>query len=258
MLEQSTAAIPEPDLTAVDIARLEDMADAARWVLEAYRVLQKSETNLVAELLRGSDNFYQWDHYPENDAFDPESHAQYYYHAHPPEDRGEDWIEEHGHFHTFLRPKGMPEAVSPALVPDLKLPEGDNAALSHLVAISMNKAGFPARFFTVNRWVTGEVWYTAEDVIAMLDGFEMDMALPSWPVNIWLTSLFRLYRPTFEALLHARDTTVAEWTPEKKGVQVLDDQDLEVTSFIDIAVDEHIAALDAALAASGSAVRVAG
>ena len=247
-----------PDLKTVDTVRLEDMADAAKWVLEAYRVLQKSSTNVVAELLRGSEEFYQWDHYPEDDVFDWESNAQYYYHAHPPEDRKGKWIEEHGHFHTFMRPKGMPEGIIPAPVPDYVAPEGDNAALSHLVAISMNKAGFPARLFTVNRWVTGEIWYEADDVIRMLDGFEIDMALPSWPVNIWITSFFRLYRPTIETLIQARDEAVAGWTPKKKGKSVYDDSKLEITSFTDVAVDQHIEAIDAALAAHGSQVRVAG
>ena len=251
------APISQPDLNAVETARLEDMADAAQWVLEAYRVLQKSTTNIVAELLRGSEGFFQWDHYPEDDVFDRDSNAQYYYHAHPPGDRKGEWIEEHGHFHTFMRPKGMPEGVTPAPLPDFQPPEGDNAALSHLVAISMNKAGFPARLFTVNRWVTGEIWYQADDVIQMLDGFEIDMALPSWPVNIWITSFFRLYRPTIEALILARDDAVAGWVPKKQGKSVFDDSKLEITSFADVVVDHHIEALDAALAAHGSSVRVA-
>ncbi len=247
-----------PPLTDLDTSRLEDMADAAPWVLEAYRVLEKSSTNVVAELLKGSEDFFQWDHYPENDVFDWESNAQYYYHAHAPEDRKDTWIDEHGHFHTFMRPKGMPEGIEPAPVPDFEPLEGDNAELSHLVAISMNKAGFPARLFTVNRWVTGETWYAADDVIRMLDGFEIDMALPSWPVNIWITNFFRLYRPTIEALLLARDAAVAEWTPRKKGKSVFTDSKLEITSFADVAVDQHILAIDAALAAHGSQVRIAG
>ena len=250
--------IPAFDLASLDTSRLEDMADAAQWVLEAYRVLQKSGTNVVAEILRGSEEFYQWDHYPENDVLDWESNAQYYYHAHSPEDREGEWIEEHGHFHTFMRPKGMPEGVAPAPLPDYEPPEGDNAALSHLVAISMNKAGFPTRLFTVNRWVTGETWYVAEDVIRMLDGFEIDLALPSWPVNIWITNFFRLFRPTIEALLRARDDAVAGWTPKKKSKSVQADEKLEITSFSDIAVDRHIAALDDALAAHGSRISVAG
>lgn len=250
--------VPAPDLRSLDTARLEDMADAAQWVMEAYRVLQKSGTNVVAEVLRDADDFYQWDHYPENDVFDWESNAQYYYHAHSPEDRKGEWIEEHGHFHTFMRPQGMPEGVTPAPLPDDKAPEGDNAALSHIVAISMNKAGFPARLFTVNRWVTGETWYVAEDVVRMLDGFEIDLALPSWPVNVWITHFFRLYRPTIEALLRARDETVDNWTLSRKAKSVFDDQKLEITSFADVAVEQQIVTLDDALAAHGSQVRVVG
>lgn len=253
---QPHAPISEPDLTRESVSRLEDMADAAQWVIEAYRVLNKSKTNIVAEILRGTDTFYQWDHYPENDVYDWESHAQYYYHAHSPEDREGDWIDEHGHFHTFLRPKGMPEGVTPADVPDAEAPDGDNDALSHLIAISMNKAGFPARFFTVNRWVTGETWYHADDVIRMLERFEIDLALPSWPVNVWITNVFRLYRPTFEALIKARDATITAAARNAGEGNVYDDQGLEITSFADVAVDQQISALNDALATHGSTVRV--
>ncbi|HSR70967.1 MAG TPA: hypothetical protein VLL72_01180, partial [Kiloniellales bacterium] len=81
------------------------MAEAGRAVVEAHRVLARTGDNVVGELLRDHDTFYEWDHYPPGDVYDRESHAQYYYHAHPPEQR---FPGEHGHFHTFLRPKGMP------------------------------------------------------------------------------------------------------------------------------------------------------
>ena len=31
-----------------------------------------------------------------------------------------------------------------------------NDKLSHLIAISMNQAGFPTRLFTTNRWITAD------------------------------------------------------------------------------------------------------
>jgi hypothetical protein len=70
---------------------------AGEEALECRRVLAKAGLNLVGEVLRGQGTFYQFNHYPEGDVYDRDSHAQYYYHAH----RGVEG--EHGHFHTFLR-----------------------------------------------------------------------------------------------------------------------------------------------------------
>ena len=104
----------------------------------------------------------------------------------------------------------MPSGISPAPLPDYAPPGDANDALSHLVAISMDKYGLPIKLFTTNRWVTGETWYRAPDVVAMLDRFEMDLAQPSWPVNRWLTAMVRLFRPQIASLLDERDRTLAE------------------------------------------------
>ena len=224
------------ELSGLPRERLEQMSEAGDQVLECFRVLAKSKSNVVAEVLSGQGEFYEWDHYPKGDVYDWETHGQYYYHAHPAGLRGD----EHGHFHTFLRPKGMPEGVRPADLPDYQPPPGDNDALSHLIAFSMDRAGFPVRLFTTNRWVTGEIWYAAADVSAMLDRFNMDLSYPSWPVNIWITAMTRLFRPEIEDLLHQRDRAVADWQAGKPGVNVYEDRDLEVTSVIEISVDDQI------------------
>ena len=44
--------------------QLQTMANAGMQVLECYRVLQKSYSNVVAEVLRGQGEFYELDHYP--------------------------------------------------------------------------------------------------------------------------------------------------------------------------------------------------
>ena len=51
--------------------RLTSMAAAGERILECYRVLQKSDTNVVAEVLRGQVTFYDYDHYPAGDVHDP-------------------------------------------------------------------------------------------------------------------------------------------------------------------------------------------
>lgn len=60
----------------------EDLADAAAEVVDCMRVLEKSGSNLVLEALAGHD-FVELEHYPPGDVRDPETHSQFYFHAHP-------------------------------------------------------------------------------------------------------------------------------------------------------------------------------
>ena len=224
-------------LSGLSAEQLNVMQAAAEEVIAVHRVLEKTGDNVVGELLRGNGTFYEWDHYPKGDVYDAETHAQYYYHAHPPEERFEG---EHGHFHTFLRPKGMPLGVRPAPVPKAEPPaESDNDALSHLIAIAMDAKGFPIRLFTVNRWVTGETWYVAQDVISMLDCFEIRHARPSWPANRWITAMLRLFRPQVEQLIRERDTCVVEWQRKHAPKDVYEERKLEVTSYVDIDIERQ-------------------
>lgn len=231
------------DIDSLPLGELQAMVEAAREVTNCQRVLAKTGDNVVGELLRGHGIFYEWRHYPPGDVYDPEFHAQYYYHAHPEDER---YPGEHGHFHTFLRPLGMPEGVRPAPLADFRPPEDENDALSHLVGISMDRAGLPIRLFTTNRWVTGETWYRAADVVRMLDAFVIDHARPSWPVNRWLTALMRLFRPQIVALIHARDAEIARWQARYPGENVFEMRSLEVTSEMTISVEEQIARVELA------------
>jgi len=226
---------------------LERMAEAGAEVRNCMRVLAKSNENIVAELLRDSSTFYEWDHYPQGDVYDPESHSQYYYHAHAEGERPG----EHGHFHTFLRAPGMPKGVRPLDHPGNRKPERPADALSHLIGIGMDYYGAPVSLFATNRWVTDEVWYKATDVIRMLDRFEIDLARPSWLVNRWITALVRLFHPQIEALLEARDARIAEHEKAHPRRNVFDDRQLEVAAEIKISVDKQIAAVEAALKKSG-------
>ena len=235
------------NLNTLSKERLQAMSEAGQRVLECYRVLQKTNHNVVGELLDTAEDIFEWDHYPDGDVYDHETHAQYYYHAHPPGERTEKFGEENGHFHTFLRPRGMPKKIKPVPLPDYEEPESDNDDLTHFVGISMNAAGYPVRIFTTNRWVTGEAWYKAEDVIELLDSFDMDMAWPSWPVNIWVTNLIQLFYPTIVDLLRERDKAVTDWEVRHPGINAYDDRDLELTSVKGISVEDQIKAVDAAL-----------
>ena len=231
------------DFGALPKGELETMLAAGERVLECARVLDNTADNVVGELLRDTGTFFEWNHYPEGDVFDPRSNAQYYYHAHPKDQRPG----EHGHFHTFLRPRGMPPGIEPAPLPDYEAPEGENDALSHLIAVSCDKQGEPIKLFTTNRWVTGEVWYKAEDVIRMLNYFQIDHVRPSWAVNIWITSILILFRPQIRDLVRARDRLVETWAADHKGENVFEDRNLEVTTELAISTQDQIAAVRDAL-----------
>src|SRR3546814_463404 len=161
---------------------------------------------------------------------------------------------EHGHCHTFVRPKGMPPGVRPAPLPGFAAPADPNDALSHLVAIAMTPGGLPFRLFTVIRWVTGEVWYRADDVIRLLDVFKIDHAQPSWPVNRWISAMVVLFKPQIAELLRGRDARVAAWQDQNPGADVFEDRDLEVTSYLDISVEAQVRAVANALLARQQAL----
>ena len=157
------------DFSLLSSGDLSRMATAAEEALEIAGLLAKTGDNVVGELIKNAGTFYEWNHYPDGDVYDAETGSQFYYHAHPANLR----TGEHGHFHTFLRPAGMPAGIAPARVPDLVPPKEPNDALCHLIGISMDDLGAPICLFTVNRWVTGEYWYDGADILRMLDRFEI-------------------------------------------------------------------------------------
>lgn len=220
---------------------LERMADAGAQIIECYRVLQKGGLNVVGEVLKGQGEFFEMEHYPKNDVFDGESHSQYYYHAHRA------GASEHGHFHTFLRQPGMPAGMSSVPYHGAECWPLGKDALSHLIAISMDAYGFPIGLFAINRWVTAEAWYKADDVITMLDYFRIDHAHPSWPINIWISAMLVLFRPQIEALIRQRDQVVADWSDAHPGVDVYEDRQLEITGYTTINVEQQIRRIVAAI-----------
>jgi hypothetical protein len=221
------------------------MREAGREVLEWRRILAKTGDNVVGLVLRHEGPFYTLDHYPKGDVFDPESHAQWYYHAHDKEERPG----EHGHFHAFMRGGGMPPGVEPAPLPDFEPKGVADDLVCHLVAVSMDRSGCPVGLFTTNRWVTGETWYAARDVAAMLDRFDMKVDKPSWSVNRWLTGLLRLFRPQIEDLLQQRDVRIRQWQAAHPEANAYEDRRLEVTSQLPIEVEAQVRALEQRLEA---------
>ena len=228
-----------PPLASLSRSRQRAMLEAGLEVLECRRVLEKGGLNLVGEVLRGRGEFFEFSHYPEDDVYDRDTRSQYYYHAH----RG-GMAGEHGHFHTFIRD---PESIA-GMRPVAAAPESED--ISHLIAVAMDPYGWPIGLFATNRWVTGERWFEADDVIALVKRFRIDHAHPSWPVNRWLTAMFVLFGPHIEALLRHRDEVVADWAQNCRLEDVFEDRDLEMTGYLSISVDDLVRDLQAAVGSS--------
>jgi hypothetical protein len=215
-------------------------------------------TEMVAEMV-------DWRHYPEGEVYDPDSHAQYFYHRHPgPSRRSPAQPAEHGHFHLFLRGEGVPAGITPLVSPELAVANapaprqsaplklGRSDEVCHLVALALDTRGEPLRLFTTNRWVTGETWYRADDVIRMLDRFRLRGDGPSALLDRWLGALVRLFLPEIAALLRARDQAILEQRWRWRG-NVLEDPRLEITSSIEVDVDARLAGVEESTGPSAAA-----
>jgi hypothetical protein len=242
--EAAARAEDHPSIDDLPRESLQAMLEAGREVLEWRRILNKTGANVVGKVLEHEGSFYILDHYPKGDVFDPESHSQWYYHAHDKKERPG----EHGHFHTFMRGGGMPEGIEPAPLPDFTPKDEPHDLVCHLIAISMDRSGWPVGLFTTNRWVTGETWYAAHDVSPMVDRFDMKVDKPSWSVNRWLTGMMVLFRPQIEVLLQERDERVRTYRRDHPDVNVYEDRKLEVTSQMPISVEGQVERLEQRLA----------
>jgi len=245
-------------------------AEAAATLRECRAALAARGSTVIREMSRAGAadiiaDIVDWRHYPEGEVYDPASHAQYFYHRHPaPARKRPAQPAEHGHFHLFLRGEGMPAGITPLLMPELAVANapaprqsaplklGRSDEVCHLVALAVDGKGEPLRLFTTNRWVTGETWYRADDVIRMLDRFRVRGERPSALLNRWIGALVRLFQPEIATLLRDRDQAILEQRWRWRG-NVLEDPRLEITSSLDIDLDARLAAIDASAAPSAAA-----
>jgi hypothetical protein len=228
------------------------MLAAAAVVAACRKTLAAKGSDILDEVAAGEQAFADWRHYPAGEVYDQNSHAQYFYHAHPAVGRP---AREHGHFHTFLRAEGMPLGITPLVLPEsavadavrpppqaAPLKHGGRDEVSHLVAIALDHRGEPIRLFTTNRWVTGETWYRAEDVTRMLERFTIGEAGQSAVLNRWISAILALFRPQILGLLRTRDETVMAWR-RRRRTNVFEDTRLEITSSIEVDLGAQLAFL---------------
>lgn len=207
-----------------------------------------------------SGDIADWQHYPAGESYDPLTHLQYFFHRHAaaagssPDERAES-----GHFHVFLRGEGMPPGVAPLVLAETAVanaPSAQSAPLKrggrdevcHLVAIAVDGHGEPIRLFTTNRWVTGETWYRADDVIAMLGRVRVGPGQASL-LDRWIVAAVRSFTPEIAVLLRRRDKAINEWRWRWSRGNAFEDPRLEITSSCDIDVGARLAAAEARAAA---------
>jgi hypothetical protein len=135
--------------------------------------------------------------------------AMAYYHIHSADNRP---AEEHGHFHIFLQ-----DAVG---------------QWCHLAALSVDAYGQPLQWFTVNHWVTGEVWAQRQVLLQKLSGLKNDPRLNM--VEQWLLALLRFYEEDIARLLEQRDNRLAVLGADHKHRDIMQDRNIYTLSSLDI------------------------
>lgn len=213
------------------------MLGYATQVLEAQQQMSTSKgKNILHYTLNKKRRHQQMVHYPKGDRIDRTTGAQFFYHCH----RENFESAEHGHFHCFLRYKHIPKSIKPAPLADWDL-YFDNP-MTHLVAIAMNQFGQPIRLFTVNRWVTSEVWYEAEHVTRFIKRFKMTVADdPYWQIlDQWVEGMLKLFSPQIAWLQQQRDKKIEIHRTLNASANPYLDYELEELSEIPIDLKQQI------------------
>ena len=176
------------------------------------------------------------DHYPKGDRIDRQTGAQYFYHCH----RENTELEEHGHFHCFMRYKHIPKRIKPTPLNDWK--KNLDNPMTHLVAISMDRFGHPIRLFTVNRWITSEIWYDAEHLPNFIKRYKMTLTDdPYWQIlDQWIEAMLNLFSPQIIWLQNKRDAVMKHHQLMKPDHNIYEDNTIEELSEISIDLKNQI------------------
>jgi hypothetical protein len=239
------------------VNRREREIAAAATIVECRTSLGVRGGDIVGEAIgRPLAEIVDWQHYPDGEVYDPVTHVQDVYHRHPAALSNREAAETGGHFHVFLRGDGIPAGVSPMLFADAAvggqvepqsapLRRGRRAELCHLVAIVIGRAGEPTGLFTTNRWVTGETWYRADDVIGLIDRIRFGRTGTASLLDRWVEATICLFAPEIATLLRARDKALLDWRWRWPRRNAFEDPRLEITSSCAIDLDARLAAVDA-------------
>lgn len=151
----------------------------------------------AVSLALGDDAACEWQQYSGIHRSEAMRTPRFFYHCHPQAQTPQG---EHGHFHVFVD-----SAVDR---------RGKPAAYSHLVGIAVDGRGLPLRLFTTNRWVTGEHWRAADELLRLHRRRPPLQAQNSFlQLWEWIDALLQLFVPQMKALLLRRDLRTSAWSP---------------------------------------------
>jgi len=235
---------PEIDFSALPRERLLAMQAGADEMIAVLEHAAAQQKHVLIDVLNATapDAFTEWQHYPPGDVHDREKGALWFYHAHSEDEASRPW-KEHGHFHLFVYSEHVDPDVKPIALPPE--PDWERGGLCHLVAISFDQAGTPIRVFTTNRWVAMEWQYPAEEVIRLLDHFDLDNAEFAL-TSRWLMAALKLFRPQIEWSLRERDKAIDKLRKrDPEGFS--EDTSIEVLSSFPFDLGGQIDAIETAL-----------
>lgn len=208
-------------------------SSAATALIQATMALAAAGTPLMLRVVPRDAPFVVWDHYPPDDAVDSRSGSRWFYHAHPPEERGDG---EHGHFHLFFDRNVFEDAGCKPLAAPLD-GVSSGADVVHVIAIAIDLDGLPTRLFTVNRWVTDEWMHPAADILKLLPDFDLSAATGDSMLNTWLTAAVGFFRPEITRVLLARDMEIRKLSGDPR---LFEDRSLEILSGTAIDINQAV------------------
>ncbi|MFZ4077063.1 MAG: DUF6969 family protein [Legionellaceae bacterium] len=229
---------PTFEYPALTRSRRAKLLNYAQKALKAQQAMLTPEgKNILHYTLRDQELHSSMLHYPKGDRIDHSTGAQYFYHCH----REDMTSTEHGHFHCFFRYPHIPNYIKPTPLPDWD--KYIDNPMTHLVAIGMNQLGEPIRLFSVNRWITSEVWYDAKHTNTFINRFKMTLTDdPYWNVlDQWVEAMLHLFSPQIAwlnqrrddaILLHKKKITAAESVYEDESIEELSDISINLTQQI--------------------------
>jgi len=187
---------------------------------------------LMSRILPAADVAEVWQHYPPDDVVNGAAGSRFFYHCHPPAERG---TGEHGHFHLFLAKSAMPTSAIPMIAPPATTSDEPRADVVHIGALAISTDGLPLWWFTTNRWVTDEWLYPAAAVIGQLERFDLRGPDGDPLVNDWLTAMVGLCRDDLADLLTQRDAALkaADLTGENRSVEITSSKPISLERLFD-------------------------
>ena len=188
---------------------------AAQTVASIQLDYARSGTSLARAAMAGASVLEPLRHYPARDVSDAAAQTRFYYHAHPSRRYPE---AEHGHFHLFYYPPQSDAAVA------------GGTPFFHLAGLSLDAKGQPLRWFTTNRWVTGEHWHAAHAMLPTLAGFEVRTHGRLAPVALWLGAMVRLFEPQIATLIRRRDQLMTRHIAQQGREAAFENRQLDVVS----------------------------